>query len=384
MAVAEIQRHKPRDTLFVAMAMAHGAILLAATTYLPAAAVVVALGVWWNSNTIAHNFIHSPFFQQRRWNVLFSFYLTLLLGIPQTLWRQRHLAHHGDVPWRLKWSRILAIEVSLLAGLGTGLALGAPEFFFLAYLPGLGLGLALCALHGHHEHAGGTTSHYGALYNWIFFNDGYHVEHHRRPGLHWSQLPTLRRVDARSSPWPAVLRGIASLQPRAAVLDLLEHLALCSRQVRNLVLRAHHRALRHVLERSVVEGVAIESIAIVGGGLFPRTAILMRQFFPHARILCIDLSPASLQRAAELLRQLSVETLQESFDPKQHTGFDLVVIPLAYRGHRELFYRPGLAGRWLIHDWIWRPRGTSAVVSPWLLKRINLVESRAGEPACVR
>jgi len=26
-----------------------------------------------------------------------------------------------------------------------------------------------------------------------------------------------------------------------------------------------------------------------------------------------------------------------------------------------------------VHDWLWRPRGRSAVVSPLLLKRLNLV-----------
>jgi hypothetical protein len=56
-------------------------------------------------------------------------------------------------------------------------------------MPGYLAGLGLCLLQGHFEHAGGTTSHYGWLYNRLFFNDGYHVEHHRRPGIHWTQLP---------------------------------------------------------------------------------------------------------------------------------------------------------------------------------------------------
>ena len=56
-------------------------------------------------------------------------------------------------------------------------------FFLTTYLPGYAGGLALCALHGHYEHAGGTTSHYGTLYNVLLFNDGFHVEHHAHPGV---------------------------------------------------------------------------------------------------------------------------------------------------------------------------------------------------------
>ena len=65
----------------------------------------------------------------------------------------------------------------------------APSFFLGAYLPGYCAGLLLCGLHGHYEHAGGTISHRGALYNLLFLNDGYHMEHHAHPGEHWTRLP---------------------------------------------------------------------------------------------------------------------------------------------------------------------------------------------------
>ena len=80
------------DALFIALAVLHGVVL----AEWPVAAVI-AIGVWWNSNTIAHNFIHRPFFRAQLLNLLFSAYLSVLLGIPQTLWRERHLAHHGGV-----------------------------------------------------------------------------------------------------------------------------------------------------------------------------------------------------------------------------------------------------------------------------------------------
>src|SRR3989442_7293911 len=64
------------DALFVALAMAHGVWLWARPSM-----ALIALGLWWNANTISHNFIHRPFFRARAWNTLFSGYLSLLLGI---------------------------------------------------------------------------------------------------------------------------------------------------------------------------------------------------------------------------------------------------------------------------------------------------------------
>ena len=50
---------------------------------------------------------------------------------------------------------------------------------------------------------------------------------------------------------------------------------------------------------------------------------------------------------------------------------DLIVVPLAYVGDREALYR-GEGPPLLVHDWIWRRRGASVVISPLLLKRLNL------------
>ena len=172
------------DALLVILALGHGLLLLAVPGPL-----VVALGLWWNSNTIAHYFLHRPFFCRRSLNLLFALYLSVLLGVPQSLWRDRHLAHHAGVVPRLRWSRQLAVEMAAVLGLWAWLLGWHREFFLLAYLPGYAVGLVLCALHGHYEHARGTVDHRGLLYNLLFFNDGYHVEHHARPGEHWTRLP---------------------------------------------------------------------------------------------------------------------------------------------------------------------------------------------------
>src|ERR1700682_5974570 len=94
-----ILRHSSRDALPVGFALAHAAVLLVAPV-----GATVALGLWWNANTVSHNFIHKPYFRSQLLNRLFSCHLSLLLGLPQTLWRDRHIAHHAGVAWRLKVS----------------------------------------------------------------------------------------------------------------------------------------------------------------------------------------------------------------------------------------------------------------------------------------
>ena len=83
------------DVLPVALALAHGA-LLATSVSIP----LVAVGLWWNANTISHHFIHRPIFRSRIMNAAFSGYLSLVLGFPQSFWRARHLAHHLAIEGR--------------------------------------------------------------------------------------------------------------------------------------------------------------------------------------------------------------------------------------------------------------------------------------------
>src|SRR5438046_5530760 len=86
-------------------------------------------------------------------NRVFSAALSVLLGIPQTLWRDRHLAHHAGVASRLRVSRQLGVETALILSLWATLTLLQPRFFLLAYLPGYLTGLGLCAMQGYWEHA---------------------------------------------------------------------------------------------------------------------------------------------------------------------------------------------------------------------------------------
>src|SRR6266498_1205238 len=261
-----VLRHSSWDALFVALALAHGLALIGFPS-IP----LVAIGFWWNANTIAHNFIHRPFFRSRRLNALFSTLESLVLGIPQRLWRDRHLAHHGNRPWRWRWSRQLAWETGVVLSLACGLLARAPDFFLTLYLPGWLMGLALCQLQGHFEHEHGTTSHYGRLYNLLFFNDGYHVEHHARPSEHWRRLPEQKQTGAVASRWPAVLRWLERIN-----LDGLERLVLRSQMLQRFVLKNHERAFRALLP----ELANIRRVGIVGGGMFPRTTLILQRLLP--------------------------------------------------------------------------------------------------------
>jgi hypothetical protein len=342
-----------------ALAAAHLAVLFLAPT-----APVIAVGIWWNANTIAHLFIHRPFFRRRPANVLFASYLSALLGFPLSLWRDRHLAHHAGVRARMRVSGELIGQTTLVSLLWAALAARAPAFFLSVYLPGYLGGLMLCALHGYFEHAGGATSYYGRLYNVLFFNDGYHVEHHANPGLHWTRLPERREALVRSSAYPAPLRWIEALS-----LEGLERLVLKSPVLQRFVLRAHTRAFRELggLLRSV------DCVAIVGGGLFPRTALILQRLLPQARMTIIDANQANLDEARAFLGPTKIDFVHARYARFHAGSYDLVVIPLSFEGDRDAIYRRPPAPAVIVHDWIWRSRGVSHIISWRLLKRINLV-----------
>jgi len=344
-------------------------------------ALVFALAVWWTSNTIAHHAIHRPLFRRRSANQLIAAIVSVLIGIPQALWRDRHLAHHAGVAPRLRLSGDSLLQILLVVALWTILLDRAPMLFATVYVPGYLGGLLLCAVHGHYEHAGGTISHYGRLYNLLLFNDGYHVEHHANPGLPWSRLPERRDPDARASAWPAPLRWIeraadvASAFRRTFALEALEHVVLRSRVLQRFVLRAHERALRDLITLLP----PVRRVVIVGGGLFPRTALILRSLVPDAHITIVDSSGANLDRARMWISGVSFIHAHYPVSDwcqtrvRHVSDTDLVVIPLCFDGDREAIYGHPPAPAVIVHDWIWRKRAVSRVVSVALLKRVNLV-----------
>jgi hypothetical protein len=366
-----ILRHSSWDAVLIGLALAHGALLV-----LMPSVPLIALGLWWNANTISHNFIHLPFFHSRAANVLFAGYLSLLLGFPQSLWAARHLAHHRGEPFR--WQpvrRAWLAQGALVLAFWAILLVLVPKFFLTVYLPGWLLGLGLCQLQGRFEHAGGTVSHYGWLYNWLFFNDGYHVEHHARPARHWTALPHSREaLDHNTSQWPAILRWLEHVS-----LDGLEELVCRSAWLRRFVLRTHERALA----RALAKLPSPRHVVIVGGGLFPRTALVLRRLLPDAKLTVADMREDRIEKAKPWLDE-RIEFVRGFCTPANLPMLagdaDLVVVPLALRGNKAEFYRKPPAPYVLIHDWLWQRRGQSVVVSWFLLKRLNLVA--ADSQAC--
>jgi hypothetical protein len=357
---SRILQHSRWDALLIGLSFLHGLLLLA-TPSIP----LVAIGLWWNANTVSHYFIHLPFFRRGGWNRAYGLYLTALLGFPQTLWRERHLAHHSGRPFEARYTADVAGETFLILAIWTILLTQSPLFFLTGYLPGYVAGLTLCYVHGYFEHAHGTKSNYGILYNAPFFNDGYHIEHHLNPSEHWTRLPAVASQGNSTSRWPAVLRW---MEANPMGLETLESLAVRSARLQRFLLRTHERALRRLLPELGV----VRSVEIVGGGMFPRTALLLEKLLPEAAITIIDGNHCSIQTAMRFPTERT-RLVNAFVDACYKTEADLLVIPLSFLGDREELYTNPPAAKVLIHDWIWRRRNESVVVSVWLLKRMNLI-----------
>lgn len=368
MRATSLLRHSPWDGLLVALSFIYGALLLTAPSLL-----LVALGLWWCANTVGHNFVHLPFFRSPRLNAVYSVYLSLVQGFPQHLWRARHLAHHaGREHGTSRWNRAMFIETALILALWSVAAWHSPRTFFLTFLPGFAIGLGLCELQGHFEHARGTTSHYGRVYNAAFFNDGYHVEHHARPAEHWTRIRRRAVAGAAGSRWPPVLRWIDAIHPAPRCLDALERIVVRVPMLQRWIVTRHAAAFRACLASLP----PVRRVTIVGGGLFPRTALVLRALMPEAAITIIDSDAGHLSIARTFLGG-DVRMVNAAYSHARTVGCDLLVVPLAFVGDRSAFYESPPAPAVLVHDWAWHRAAEGARVSWVLLKRVNLVHGRA-------
>jgi hypothetical protein len=379
--------HDPPDRTLLAAAAVQGLVMAGALGAAAAAApwplrlalaAAHAFGVCWASNTVSHLHLHRPLFRAPAANAALSLMLTLTCGVPQRLWRRRHLAHHGlPGPEGALWPELLA----LLSLLGV-LAVARPGALLAFWLPATGAGLALCALSGWAEHRGQSpgVDHRHPLYNRLWFNDGFHAAHHRHPELHWTALPAAALPADDSSRWPPLLRWMEPLcrggnTLQAAALDALERAALAHPAVQRLLLRSHRPALAALVGALPAPP---RRVVIVGGGLFPRSALLLAELLPAARILIVDASGASLRAAARFLPAAlrpRVQLVAAHFDPAVFVPCDLLVIPLAFRGDRARLYRAPPAAAVLVHDWLWRGHGQASAIIPLLAKRLHLVRA---------
>ena len=245
--------------------------------------------------------------------------------------------------------------------------------------------------HGEHDAQQASIDHHGRLYNWLWFNDGYHAAHHRWPDRHWSGLPADAQVDDLHSALPPLLRWLRGLRwlgqtgsLRAALLDRLERLTLRAPRLQRFLLTSHERALHAVLRGHDLR--RIHHVVIVGGGLFPRSALLLGRLLPHAHLTLLDSAQEHLRLAVAFLPpslRRRITTLPATFDATVPLPLpcDLLVVPLALRGDRAALYQHPPAPLVLVHDWLWRKAGVASVrVAFCLAKRMNLLSRLSRRP----
>ncbi len=202
-----------------------------------------------NYQCVAHNFIHNPFFSKELLNHVFSIFNSIPLGNPSTLYRFHHLNHHRfnsdyrneatgttqdysslyryskdpkvaeniwtysllgtfrfdfGVYFKVAREKELAwlVYLEVIAMIGFFAALAYVNWWAtLVYLvPVVLLGQAASMAENYLEHRGAdpesrmtdSVSSYSPIYNALWFNNGYHQEHHYRPQVHWRDIYRLR------------------------------------------------------------------------------------------------------------------------------------------------------------------------------------------------
>ncbi len=200
-----------------------------------------------NYQCVSHNFIHNQFFVSSKLNFMFSLLNSMAMGLPQTIYYQHHMNHHRfnndelgddgltkDISSLYRYGKdnkeegILAysfigffrIDLISLAKKNRGerelllyfeilsvvlfwgvLIFLSSKFFFFFYLPVWYLGQVAALMENYFEHYGAksgdrkrdSVSCYNKFYNFLWFNNGYHQEHHFSPTTHWTKIATVKK-----------------------------------------------------------------------------------------------------------------------------------------------------------------------------------------------
>src|SRR5262249_50550743 len=93
----------------------------------------------------------------------------------------------------------VAVETLALAAFWATMAAVDLQYFLVFYLPAFFFGWVLSYAEGYLEHHGAqpgnvyanSVSSYNRFYNLLWFNNGYHQEHHWDPKCHWTSLHAL-------------------------------------------------------------------------------------------------------------------------------------------------------------------------------------------------
>src|SRR5262249_53007759 len=153
----------------------------------------------------------------------------------------------------------------------------------------------------------------------------------------------LAAPEARASAWPPILRFMEALgEWPLAALNRLERFALGHRVLRSWLVRCHERAFAALLPPLRSER-NLRTIAIRGGGLFPRTVLVLHRLVPDATLVVWEMSREHITVARRCLEQEAPRArvrfverrLEWPASPQALAAFDLVVLPLAYAGDRS-------------------------------------------------
>jgi len=211
---------------------------------------VYSLMVNANINGVGHNFIHNPFFRSPLLNRFFGIAQSVACCFSQTYYDAVHMQHHignadrpdenvdtvdwisiykhghdgePENPWsyvflsffrddvgtirkelRKRGARELMwgnIELAAFATTLFVMFLFNWRYIIFYFLPFFYLGHCFSYLNGYYRHYGANpdkpvawgVSSYGKIYNWLFFYNGYHAEHHFRPKVHWTKMEDFHR-----------------------------------------------------------------------------------------------------------------------------------------------------------------------------------------------
>jgi fatty acid desaturase len=203
-----------------------------------------------NINGVSHNFIHNHYFRSGLLNRLFGVTESVACCFSQTYYDVVHMQHHkgnsdrqdetgatidwlsiyrhghhgeAENPWSYVFLSLFRdnparIRAELrkrgksellwgnieLAAFGTALLVMCVfnwRYVLLFFLPFFYLGHCFSYLNGYFRHFGADpdkpiawgVSSYGKIYNWLFFYNGYHAEHHFRPKVHWTRMEEFHR-----------------------------------------------------------------------------------------------------------------------------------------------------------------------------------------------
>ena len=211
--------------------------------------LIYSISISWNINGVSHNFLHSRFFRWKWLNRSFSIMESLTMGFSQVFYESVHRRHHmgnadlpddqgktidplsiyrhghdgvPENPWsyiflsyfrddpreifndikRLSvseaWWGVFEIAAFVLV-FAAGFVLNWR--FMVYFLPFYYFGHCLSYVNGYYLHYGSNpdlpiawgVSSYHKLYNWLWFNNGYHAEHHYRPRMHWTEMKSFHQ-----------------------------------------------------------------------------------------------------------------------------------------------------------------------------------------------